>query len=167
MSDKELCSRLRADHASNRSWASRYHELFMWLSDHINKSKLWKLITSMWAFEFVVWIATQANWFEKIKNQSIYCIAQRCICVKAESCLHSVCVCDVYELQRVRKDVAVVLCMCELQRARDRVVIASLFDCVWAQRVGKALLLLCRCQWDCSALLTSIACRRFVATSYR
>ena len=27
-----------------------YHKLFMWSSDHIDKSKLWKLITSTWAF---------------------------------------------------------------------------------------------------------------------
>ena len=47
----------------------------------------------------------------KSKNRSIYCIAQMCICVKAESCLRNVCMCDVYELQRVRKDVAVILCI--------------------------------------------------------
>ncbi len=128
-------------------------------ADHFN--------VSFWIFCMNCNAGTQVNWSEKIKNRSIYCIMQTCICTKAESCLCSVCVCDVYELQRMRKDVAVVLCMCELQRARNRVVIASLFDCVWAQRVGKALLLLCRCQWDCSALLTSIACRRFVVTSYR
>ncbi len=57
---------------------------------------------------------------------------------------------------------AVILCMCKFQCADDRVVIASLFDCVWAQHVSKALLLLCWCWWDCSALLTSIACRKFI-----
>ncbi len=45
------------------------------------------------------------------RNWSIYCITQACRCAKAESCLCSVYVCDVYELQRVRKDLAVVLCI--------------------------------------------------------
>ncbi len=45
------------------------------------------------------------------RNQLIYCITQACRCAKAESCLRNVYVCDVYELQRVRKDVAVVLCI--------------------------------------------------------
>jgi len=48
---------------------------------------------------------------DKAKNRLIYCIMQACRCAKAESCLCNVCVCDVYELQRVRKDVAVVLCI--------------------------------------------------------
>jgi len=34
----------------------------------------------------------------------------------------------VYELQHVLHHFAVTVCMCELQRARGRVVIASLFD---------------------------------------
>ena len=42
------------------------------------------------------------------RNQSIYCIMQACRCAKAESCLRNMYVCDVYELQRMRKDVAVV-----------------------------------------------------------
>ncbi len=36
---------------------------------------------------------------------------QTCKCAKAESCLCNVCMCDVYELQHVRKDVAVILCI--------------------------------------------------------
>ncbi len=56
-------------------------------------------------------IAMHVNQSDKAKNQSIYCIMQTCRCAKAESCLHNVCVCDVYELQRMRKDVAVVLCI--------------------------------------------------------
>ncbi len=56
-------------------------------------------------------IAMYVNRPDKAKNRSIYCITQACRCAKAESCLRSVCVCDVYELQRVRKDVAVVLCI--------------------------------------------------------
>jgi len=48
---------------------------------------------------------------DKAKNRSIYCIMRACRCAKAELCLRSVCMCDVYELQRMRKDVAVVLCI--------------------------------------------------------
>ena len=51
------------------------------------------------------------NQSDKAKNRLIYCIIQMCKCAKAESCLHNVCMCDVYELQRMRKDVAVVLCI--------------------------------------------------------
>ncbi len=47
----------------------------------------------------------------KLRNRSIYCIIRSCRCAKAESCLRSVCMCDVYKLQRMRKDVAVVLCI--------------------------------------------------------
>ena len=60
---------------------------------------------------FVMYVfATHVNWSEN-RNQSIYCVAQMCMCAKAESCLHNVCVCDVYELQCMRKDVTVVLCI--------------------------------------------------------
>ena len=44
-------------------------------------------------------------------NWSIYCVALMCMYAKAESCLCNVYVYDVYELQRVRKDVAVILCI--------------------------------------------------------
>ena len=113
-------------------------------------------------------IAMHVHRSDKAKNRSIYCITSVCMCAKAESCLRNICVYVVYELQHVCKDVAVILCMCELQRADNCVVIASLFDCVWAQRMSKALLLLCQCWWDYSALLTSIACKRFVVSiSYK
>jgi len=56
-------------------------------------------------------IAMHVNWSDKSKNRSIYYIMQTCKCAKAESCLCNVCMCDVYELQRVRKDVAVILCI--------------------------------------------------------
>ncbi len=48
---------------------------------------------------------------DKAKNRLIYCITQACRCAKAESCLCNVYVCDVYKLQHMRKDVAVVLCI--------------------------------------------------------
>jgi len=44
-------------------------------------------------------------------NRSIYCILRACRCAKAESCLYNVYLCDVYKLQRMRKDVAVILCI--------------------------------------------------------
>ena len=56
-------------------------------------------------------IAMHVNRSDNAKNQSIYCITQVCRCVKAELCLYNVCVYDVYELQHVRKDVAIVLCI--------------------------------------------------------
>ena len=56
-------------------------------------------------------IAMHVNRSDKAKNRSIYCIMQVCKCTKAESCLCNVYMCDVYELQRMRKDVAVVLCI--------------------------------------------------------
>jgi len=59
----------------------------------------------------VYMIAMHVNQSDKAKNQLIYCIMQMCKCTKVESCLCNVYVCDVYELQRVCKDVAVVLCI--------------------------------------------------------
>jgi len=56
-------------------------------------------------------IAMHVNWSDKAKNQLIYCIICACRRAKAESCLCNVYVCDVYELQRMRKDVAVILCI--------------------------------------------------------
>ncbi len=56
-------------------------------------------------------IAMCVNRSENGKNQSICCITQVCRCAKSELCLCSVCVCDVYELQHMCKDVAVVLCI--------------------------------------------------------
>jgi len=75
-------------------------------------------------------IAMHVNQFNKAKNRSIYCITQMCRCARAESCLCNVCMCDVYELQHVCKDVAVLLCICKLQHVDDHVVIISLFNCV-------------------------------------
>ncbi len=109
-------------------------------------------------------IALRVNRSENAKNQSIYCITSVCICAKAESCLCNICIYVIYELQHICKDVAVILCIDKLQRVDDHVVIALLFNCVWAQHVSKALLLLCRCWWDYSTLLTSIACKRFVVS---
>ncbi len=43
-------------------------------------------------------IAMHVHWSDKAKNRSIYCITQTCRCAKAESCLCSICVYIVYEL---------------------------------------------------------------------
>ncbi len=43
-------------------------------------------------------IAMHVNRSDKAKNRSIYCITQTCRCVKAESCLRSICVYVIYEL---------------------------------------------------------------------
>ncbi len=56
-------------------------------------------------------IAMYVNWSDKAKNRSIYCIMQTCKCAKAELCLRNVYMCDIYELQRMHKDVAVILCI--------------------------------------------------------
>jgi len=69
-----------------------------------------------YSVEWTKWVliyvfAMHIDWSENWKNQLIYCVAQMCIYAKAESCLCNVYVCDVYELQRMRKDVAVVLCI--------------------------------------------------------
>ncbi len=43
-------------------------------------------------------IAMHVHQSDKAKNRSIYCITQTCRCAKAESCLCSICVYVVYEL---------------------------------------------------------------------
>ncbi len=91
-----------------------------WALIYVNESWLLqrKLLSSLYDYsaEWIKWVliyvfATHVDQSENRKNRLIYCIAQMCICAKAESCLRSIYVCDVYELQRVRKDVAVVLCI--------------------------------------------------------
>ncbi len=89
----------------------------VWMS-YISCSACAKTLLSFCVYEqrlchvFVVYvIAMHVNWSDKAKNRSIYCIMQTCRCAKVELCLCNVCMCDVYKLQRVRKDVAVVLCI--------------------------------------------------------
>ncbi len=43
-------------------------------------------------------LAMHVHRSDKAKNQSIYCITQTCKCAKAESCLRSICVYIVYDL---------------------------------------------------------------------
>jgi len=82
----------------DESWSLR-RELSSSLYDHSAERTRWALI-----YVFATYVNRSEN-----RNRSIYCVASTCMCAKAESCLRSICVCDVYELQRVRKDVAVVL----------------------------------------------------------
>ncbi len=95
---------------------SRVFAMTVWLS-YISCSACAKTLLSFCVYEqrlchvFAVYmIVTHVNQSEN-RNWLIYCVAQMCMCAKAELCLCSICVCDVYELQRVRKDVAVVLCI--------------------------------------------------------
>ncbi len=78
-------------------------------------------------------ITTHVNQSEN-RNWSIYCVAQMCICAKAESCLHNVYVCDIYELQRVRKDVAVVLCIW----AKTVLYLCNVCDCDVCKLIRKS-----------------------------
>ncbi len=94
---------------------SRVFAMIVWMS-YISCSTCAKTLLSFDVYEqrlchvFAVYmIAMHVNRSDNAKNRSIYCIMQACRCAKAESCLCNVCMCDVYELQRVRKDVAVVL----------------------------------------------------------
>ena len=65
------------------------------------------------------------KWIRKSLNQSIYCVILMCMCAKAESCLHNIYVYDVCELQHVRKDVAVILCIW----AKTVLYLCSVCDC--------------------------------------
>ena len=94
---------------------SRVFAMTVWMS-YISCSVWAQTLLSLCVYEqrlcrvFAVYvIAMHVTRPDNAKNRSIYCITQACRCAKAESCLRSVCVCDVYEFQRMRKDVAVVL----------------------------------------------------------
>ncbi len=60
---------------------------------------------------------------------------QACRCAKAESCLYNVCMCDVYELQHVCKDVAVVLCIW----AKIVSCLCSVCDCDACKSIRKSI----------------------------
>ncbi len=55
-------------------------------------------------------IAMHVHWSDEAKNRSIYCITQTCRCAKAESCLRSICVNVVYELN-VESSAVTALCV--------------------------------------------------------
>ncbi len=113
-------------------------------------------------------IAMHVNQSDNAKNQLIYCILQACKCAKAESCLCNVCVYDVYELQRMRKDVAVVLCMW----AKTVLCLCNVCICNICKLIRKSKLInLLRCtdvyvrkswvvpsQWLCECRILIAAC---------
>ncbi len=109
-------------------------------------------------------IAMHVHWSDKAKNRSIYCLTQTCRCAKAESCLHSICVFVVYELNVWVKRYYCSVCDCAACKSawkceksidllhhvclyvRKSWVVSSQYMCVcriWAQCVSKVLLLLC------------------------
>ncbi len=91
-----------------------------------------------------------------------------CRCAKAESCLRSVYVCDVYELQHMHKDVAVILCMW----AKIVLCLCSVCICNACKSIRKSKLIdLLRCtdvyvckswvvplQWLCECHILVAAC---------
>jgi len=96
---------------------SRAFAVTVWMS-YISCSVCAKTLLSFCVYEqrlcrvFAMYvIAMHVNWSDNAKNRLIYCIMRACRCAKAESCLRNVCMCDVYELQRVHQDVAVILCI--------------------------------------------------------
>jgi len=95
---------------------SRVFTMTVWMS-YVSCSMCAKMLLLFCVYEqrlchvFAVYVfVTHVNRSEN-QNWSIYCVAQMCKCAKVESCLCNVCMCDVYELQRMRKDIAVVLCI--------------------------------------------------------
>ncbi len=60
---------------------------------------------------------------------------QTCRCAKAESCLCNIYVCDVYELQRMCKDVAVVLCIW----AKTVSCLCSVYTCNACKSIRKSI----------------------------
>ncbi len=116
----------------DESW-SLWCELLSSLYDYSAKWIKWVLI-----YVFV----THVDWSENRKNRSIYCVAQMSICAKAESCLRNVCVYDVYELKRMRKDVAVVLYIW----AKTVSCLCNVCDCNICKSIRKSKLInLLRC----------------------
>ena len=81
--------------------------------------------------------ATHVDQSENRKNRLIYCITQMCICAKAESCLRNMYVCNVYELQHMRKDVAVILFIW----AKTMSCLCSICDCDACKLIRKSKLI--------------------------
>ncbi len=115
----------------NAQKLSRVFAVIVWMS-YISCSTCAKTLLLFCVYEqrlchvFAMYvIAMHVNWSDNAKNRLIYCITRACRCAKAESCLRNVCVCDVYELQHVRKDVAVILCIW----AKTVLCLCSVCDC--------------------------------------
>ncbi len=107
--------------------------------------------------------ATHVNRSEN-RNRSIYCVAQMCMCAKAESCLRSIYVYIIYELNVWIKRCYCFVCDCAACKStwkceksidllhhiclyvRKSWIMPSQYMCIyhiWVQCVNKALLLLC------------------------
>jgi len=110
---------------------SRAFAMTVWMS-YISCNACAKTLLSFCVYEqrlcrvFAMYMITMhVNRSDNAKNRSIYCITWACRCAKAESCLRNVYVCDVYKLQRVCKNVAVVLCIW----AKTVSCLCSVYDC--------------------------------------
>jgi len=97
---------------------SRAFAMTVWMS-YISCSACAKTLLSFCVYEqrlcrvFAVYVlAMHVNWSDKAKNRSIYCITQTCRCTKAESCLRSICVYVVYELNMWIKRCYCSVCDC-------------------------------------------------------
>jgi len=118
---------------------SRAFAVTVWMS-YISCSACTKTLLSFCIYEqrlccvFAVYVsATHVNRSEN-RNWSIYCVAQMCMCAKAELCLYNDCVNVVCYLQRVRKDVAVVLCIW----AKTMSCFRSVCDCDTCKSIRKS-----------------------------
>ncbi len=108
--------------------------------------------------------ATHVNQSDKAKNRLIYCIMQTCRCAKVESCLRSICVYIIYELNMWIKRCYCSVCDCaacksiwKCEKSINLLHHVCLYMCkswvmslqymcvccIWVQHVNKALLLLC------------------------
>ncbi len=90
----------------------------LWMS-YINCSACAKTLLSFCVYEqrlchvFAVYvIAMHVHRSDKAKNRSIYCITSVCMCAKAGSCLRSICVYVVYELNMWIKRCYCSVCDC-------------------------------------------------------
>ncbi len=82
-------------------------------------------------------IAMHVNRSDKAKNRSIYCITQTCKCAKAESCLRSVCMNVVYELNADSSAVTalcvIAMCVNRSENAKNRLIYCIMRACKCAK----------------------------------
>ncbi len=95
-------------------------------------------------------IAMHVHQSDKAKNRSIYCILQTCRCAKAESCLRSVCVYIVYEL-----NVWIKRCYCSVC---DCAACKSIWKCEKSINLLHHICLYMRKSWVVSSQYMCICC---------
>ena len=95
-------------------------------------------------------IARHVHRSDKAKNRLIYCIAQMCRCAKAESCLRSVCVYIVYEL-----NVWIKRCYCSVC---DCAACKSIWKCEKSINLLHHICLYMRKSWVVSSQYMCICC---------